>query len=257
MAKQTPAPQDRKYTTAPSLPPDEELQKMTPSARSQEISKYLTEGSVGLTDEQWRERYRQVARGPFGFEMQQRKAMMLSQSTLVPKEFQGNVANCAICVELADRMDMTELAVMQAIDVIQGRPSWKSQFIIGIINSCGKFKTWKYHITGEGMARACKIVAILKATGETVEGEEITMAMAKAEGWLDRNGSKWKTMPGHMLRLRAATFFGREFVADKLFGLPESSELRDIIDVTPEVKPPPGASGVAGAKELLASSDSR
>ena len=35
------------------------------------------------------------------------------------------------------------------------------------------------------------------------------MAMAKAEGWIDKNGSKWKTMPQIMLRYRAASFFAR------------------------------------------------
>jgi hypothetical protein len=127
-----------------------------------------------------------------------------------------------------------------------------------MINSSPKFSSWRYVLSGEAgtMTRGCKVEAVLKLTGDKVEGTEITMQMAKAEGWLDRAGSKWKTMPEHMLRLRAASFFGGEFLADKLFGMTSAEELGDIIEGTSTVVKDGPPTGVAGAKELLKSTAS-
>ena len=57
--------------------------------------------------------------------------------------------------------------------------------------------------------------------------------MAQAEGWT-RN-TKWRNMPEQMLKYRAATFFGRQFIPDLLLGVQTSEEIVDItpLDVTP------------------------
>jgi hypothetical protein len=53
------------------------------------------------------------------------------------------------------------------------------------------------------------------------------MAMAKAEGWLTKSGSKWQTMPELMLRYRAAAFFARLYAPDITLGMATTEELRD------------------------------
>src|SRR5690606_41650747 len=55
----------------------------------------------------------------------------------------------------------------------------------------------------------CTAWAIEARTGERLESAEISMEMAVKEGWYQKNGSKWQTMPEQMLRYRAASFFGR------------------------------------------------
>ena len=49
----------------------------------------------------------------------------------------------------------------------------------------------------------------IEGTNETVIGATVTIGMAKAEGWVNKTGSKWQTMPELMLAYRAATFFAR------------------------------------------------
>jgi hypothetical protein len=183
------------------------------------------------------------------YQLARQIATDLSRSTFVPKAFQGNAPNCLIVVDMALRLHMSPMQIMQSIDVINGMPGWKSQFVIAVITTCGKFASWRYALAGSGMERGCKIVATLKGSDETVEGTEVTMAMAKAEGWIDRAGSKWRTMPEHMLKFRAAAFFGRQYIPERLLGMPAADELGDIIDVTPEKGPAP--IGVEGAKEML------
>ena len=58
------------------------------------------------------------------------------------------------------------------------------------------------------------------------------MKMARQEGWT--KNSKYQSMPELMLRNRAATFFGRQYIPDLLLGVQTSEEVVDIqpIDVT-------------------------
>ena len=52
--------------------------------------------------------------------------------------------------------------------------------------------------------------------------------MARKEGWLTKNGSKWNSMPQQMMMYRAGAFFGRVHCPDVLMGLPLADELRDV-----------------------------
>lgn len=52
--------------------------------------------------------------------------------------------------------------------------------------------------------------------------------MAKSEGWLGKNGSKWQTMPQIMLRYRAASFFGRMNCPELTMGIYTKEEVIEI-----------------------------
>lgn len=187
------------------------------------------------------------------FELAKDVARAWAGATMVPEPYRGNPANCLIVVDIAARLGMSVLQVMQSLDIIRGRPAWRSQFIIGVVNTCGKFSSsMLYQFSGEAgtMSRACYAYATERSSGERVQGDTVSMQMAKAEGWLDRDGSKWKTMPELMLRYRAGAFFGRVYVPERLLGLLSVEEVHDIIDVTPEVVAPT-VTGVAAAKEML------
>ena len=53
------------------------------------------------------------------------------------------------------------------------------------------------------------------------------MDMANAEGWVQKNGSKWKTMPQVMLRYRAASFFARMNCPELTLGYYSQDEVID------------------------------
>jgi hypothetical protein len=59
--------------------------------------------------------------------------------------------------------------------------------------------------------------------------------MAKAEGWVTKAGSKWKTMSELMLMYRAASFFGRLYAPEVLMGMHSVEEIQDaeIVSTTP------------------------
>jgi hypothetical protein len=159
------------------------------------------------------------------FEQAQRQAKALSASDLVPQQYKNNVANTLVALEIANRIGASPLMVMQNLNIIHGRPSWGSSFIIAAINGCGKFTALRF--VGD-LAKGIKAVCQEKATGELLEGPLVTMDMAKAEGWVDKAGSKWKTMPELMMRYRAAAFFGRLYAPEITMGMHSTEEVIDI-----------------------------
>jgi hypothetical protein len=142
-------------------------------------------------------------------------------------------------LNIARRMQMDPLMVMQNLHIIHGRPSWSSQFIIGLINGCGRFSPLRYELTGKGDTLACTATATELSTGEELRGPEVSMAMAKREGWATKAGSKWLTMPELMIRYRAAAFWGRLYIPDLLVGIQTQEEVLDVepVDITPKVAP--------------------
>lgn len=172
------------------------------------------------------------------FELAQRIGKTLAASDLVPKSFQGNLANCVVALEMANRIGASPFAVLQNLYVIHGRPSWSAQFLIAMVNGSKRFSPLQFRMEGEGKDRSCVAHAKSLSNGETVEGPPVSMAMAKAEGWIDKPGSKWQTMPEIMLRYRAASFFAKLYAPDLTMGMQTAEELADM---PPErnVTPPP------------------
>ena len=165
-----------------------------------------------------------------GFALIQRVAKVFSTSNMVPKDYQGekNIGNCIIAINMAQRLHVDPLTVMQNLNVINGRPSWSTQFLISMFNACGRFAPIRYQPTGEKGtdSQGCIAYTYEKATGDRIDGEEVNIAMAKAEGWT-RN-VKWKNLAGLMLRYRAATVLIRTTAPELCLGLGTQEEAVDI-----------------------------
>lgn len=184
------------------------------------------------------------------FDHIQRVANLFAASQLVPDTFRGNLPNCVVALEMANRMGASPFAVIQNLNIIHGRPSFSSQYLIAALNSCGRFLPLRFHLEGAGDERTCIAwtieVAVAKIYGDKLgrvitlpaaraqsevpflEGVPVSIAMAKAEGWATKNGSKWKTMPELMLRYRAAAFFVRFYAPEITMGIRPTEEVIDI-----------------------------
>ena len=195
---------------------------------------------------------------------------MFAQTTLVPKHFRGNQGNCAIAINMANRMGADPLMVMQNMYIVYGNPAWSSKFLIATFNQCGRYSSIKYKMVGTKGSDdyGCFAYATELSTGEVIEGptitigiakaegwyqkdgskwvtmpeqmlRTITIGIAKAEGWYQKDGSKWVTMPEQMLRYRAASWFIRTTAPELSMGLQTVEEAQDINerDITPVEKP--------------------
>lgn len=160
------------------------------------------------------------------FQAASKMAAALSTSTIVPKDYQNNGGNCLIAIEMANRMGTSPMMVMQNLYVVNGRPAWSSQYIVATINSSRKYKTelqYEMEYDSNGKILACTAF-VFDNNNHKVVGPKITMEMADKEGWINKNGSKWKTMPEVMIRYRAASFFGRLNCPDMIMGIYSADE---------------------------------
>ncbi len=151
-------------------------------------------------------------------------AKTFCQSSIIPQNFQGKVEDTAIAIDMANRMGVSPMMVMQNLYVVKGKPSWSGQACMTFLrNKYGKVKV--VYVGNKGQDdRGCCIKAI-DEDGDVLEGTTVTMAMAKAEGWT--SNPKWRNMPEQMLAYRAATFFARVHCPETLMGVQVEGEVED------------------------------
>jgi hypothetical protein len=182
------------------------------------------------------------------------------------------MANCMIAIEVAQRIGASPLMVMQNIVIIYGRPSWSSKFLISTVNTCGRFNPLQFRFTEKGMLGIveyteynktwtagtnggkgfykneakkstfdgrnimdieCVAWTRAKGSDEVLESAPISLRLAIQEGWYQKAGSKWQTMPKQMLMYRAASFWTNVYAPELSMGMKTVEETQDIIDVIP------------------------
>lgn len=182
---------------------------------------------------------------PKNFDDAVRMATFLSNSSMIPDQYRSQyqdsnnkwvenpdaAGNCLVAIDMAARLRVSPLVIMQNVDMVRGRPGLRGTFTASLINACGLFTRLDYEWRGERRTDdwACRCVATRLSDGKVLEGTWITWAMVKAEEWLDKRGSKWKTMPEQMFMYRAASFWGRVFASDVTNGMYSSDELEDMV----------------------------
>lgn len=168
-----------------------------------------------------------------GFELLQRVAKAFATSSLVPQQYQSNVANCMIALNLARRLGADELMVMQNLYIVHGNPGWSAKFLIACVNTCGRFTSLRYEWRGEPNKPefGCRAWAVEKETGERLNGAWVDWKMVRAEKWDAKSGSKWLTMPEQMFMYRSAAFWQRGYAPEISMGLMSAEELIDVVSV--------------------------
>ena len=158
-------------------------------------------------------------------------AQVISTADIIPDNYKNKAADCAIAIDMADRMGVSPMMVMQNLYVVKGKPSWSGQACKALIEGCGKFKPGSIrpvYFGDKGTdSRGCYLSARWADTGDKVEGPEVTLKMARAEGWISKN-PKWTNMPELMLAYRASTFFARVYCPEVLMRVHVEGENEDI-----------------------------
>lgn len=158
-----------------------------------------------------------------------KSAQFLAKTDIVPQTFK-KPENCLIALDISNRTGMQPLTVMQNLYVVQGKPSWSGQMCIALINGCGRFTPLEFTFVGEIGADSWGCYAHAKRldNGKEYTSDIVTIGMAKKEGWYNKTGSKWQSMPVQMAMYRAGAFFGRVHCPDVLMGLPLADEMYDV-----------------------------
>lgn len=175
------------------------------------------------------------------FEAGQRMAKVLAASNLVPQQYKGNIGDCLIGLNMASRMQADPLMVLQNLVVVHGTPTFEAKFAIACFNATGKYTPIRYEEIGERGKDSYGMYAyaIDKATGDLLKGPEITIGLAKEEGWYARN-PKWKSIPQLMLRYRSASWFIRTTDPGVMLGFQTTEEMEDADAVEVPLNTPTG-----------------
>ena len=157
-------------------------------------------------------------------------ARFLSSSAFVPDVYRNAPENCIVALDIANRMGIAPLMVMQNLYVVKGKPSWSGSFCAAAVNGSGRFSPLEFIFVGEKdkPSWGCYATAVRLSNNSRCYSDTVTIAMAQSEGWLNKPGSKWKTMPMQMMMYRAAAFFARAHCSDILLGLPTYEEVQDV-----------------------------
>lgn len=155
-------------------------------------------------------------------------AKTLAGSTIVPPTFQKSWENCMVALSQSQKLGVDPFVVMNNMYMIQGKITWKSEFIIAMINASGKFDTELQYEEEEKDGKPYSCTAYAFKDGRKITGVKVTMDMADAEGWTSKNGTKWKNLSQLMLRYRAATYFARFNAPELVSGLYTVEEGEDV-----------------------------
>ena len=170
-----------------------------------------------------------------GFNQLVRVATAFSKTAIIPEAYRNKPEDCMVAIDMANRMGVPPLMVMQNLYVVKGKPTWAGQACMALIQSCGKFTQVRHTYTGDKgtTSRGCRVTAVRLDTGEVVEGPLVTMEMAKAEGWT--SNPKWRNIPELMLAYRAAAFFARVHCPEALMGVQTAEEVEDVAQAKPDI----------------------
>ena len=156
-------------------------------------------------------------------------AQILASTDVVPQAYKGKVGDCIVAIDMANRMGLSPVAVMQNSQIVRGNFSWKGTACKGMIDSCGKYKSTRYVEVGErGKDTWGFYLEATDKEGNIIKGVTVDIAMAKKEDWYNKSGSKWQTMPELMLKYRASAFFMRTECASLAMGFLTVEENEDL-----------------------------
>ncbi len=158
-------------------------------------------------------------------------AKIMSESTLVPKEFHKNVANCTLAIGLGGELGLSAFQAVQCIMVVNGRPTLWGDAMPGLIRASGKMEYLDETYEEKTKTAICRV----KRVGEPEIVRMFSEADAATAGLTKKDGP-WQNYRKRMLQMRARSWALRDGFADVLKGLQMFEEVRDY-DVETTVVP--------------------
>lgn len=145
---------------------------------------------------------------------------LMSQSAIVPKDYQGKPANVLVAVQWGMELGLAPMQAMQNIAVINGRPSIWGDAMLAICQAHPQFQGIDEQV--DDTRATCTV----KRNGRTVT-QTFTMEDAKRAGLAGKQGP-WSQYPKRMMQMRARSFALRDAFADALKGIQSAEEVQDI-----------------------------
>lgn len=175
-----------------------------------------------------------IAIVPRDFEQVWRMATVLSQTSMVPREFKGKPEETAAVIMYGMELGFSPVAALQSICLINGRPGLYGDALPALMRKHGH----KLDEVVEGSGDELKAtVTLIRKDGERIT-RTFSLLDAKRAGLAGKTGP-WSQYPQRMVQMRARSWAVRDGAAEILRGLGVKEELEDVPpmrDVTPNVK---------------------
>lgn len=156
-------------------------------------------------------------------------AKLVAYSSMVPKQFQGNVGDVIVAMQMGAELGLSPMAALQNIAVINGRPSLWGDAMLALVQSNPDCEDIVETFDDKAMAATCTV----KRKGRTAVTRRFSQEDAKTAGLWGKQGP-WTQYPKRMLQMRARGFAVRDACPDWLRGIITAEEAGDIVTVAPE-----------------------
>jgi len=174
---------------------------------------------------------------------------VLSQSAMVPREYQGKPANTLVAIQWGMELGLAPMQALQNIAVINGKPSIYGDALLAMVRADHRCRGVKEYLDGE--TAVCLITRSPNA-GEVEEIErKFSVDDAKRAGLWGKQGP-WKQYPQRMLQMRARSLAIRDGFPDVIKGLISVEEAQDMPSPMKPVQPQPAPSGPTIAERAMA-----
>lgn len=163
-------------------------------------------------------------------------AEIMSNSQMVPKDFQGKPGNVLVAVQMGADIGLAPMQAIQNIAVINGRPALWGDAVKAIVLASPLCEKFEESIDESTMTAYTKV----KRKGHEEKIISFSQADAVAANLWGKSGP-WTQYPKRMLQMRSRGFAARDEFADVLKGLSVAEELQDTpIDSPNSYKEPKG-----------------
>lgn len=164
-------------------------------------------------------------------------AQIMSDSQMVPKDFQGKPGNVLVAVQMGADIGLAPMQAIQNIAVINGRPALWGDAVKAIVLASPLCEKFEETIDESTMTAYTKV----KRKGHEEKVVSFSRKDAEAANLWGKSGP-WTQYPKRMLQMRSRGFAARDEFADVLKGLAVAEELQDFAvekDITPNEQAQP------------------
>lgn len=169
---------------------------------------------------------------PRSLEEAMRFAEVLSDSSIVPKDFMGKPGNVLVAIQWGMELGLKPMQAMQNIAVINGRPALWGDAVIALVRASALCEYVHETMSDDGQTAICQV----KRRGEAEQVRMFSMADAKTAGLSGKQGP-WTQYPKRMLQMRARAFALRDVFPDVLKGVPIAEEIDDYPQAERDITP--------------------
>jgi len=166
---------------------------------------------------------------------------LLSDSTMVPRQYQGKPQDVLVCVQWGFEMGLQPMQALQNIAVINGKPSVYGDAAMALVQASPVCEDIEEYFEDEGTANPVAVCAAKRKNRKPVVAK-FSVEDAKRAGLWGKQGP-WTSYPKRMMQMRARGFALRDAFPDVLKGLITAEEAQDYPteaipkDITPTANP--------------------